>query len=328
MSLSHQRSKSILSYLSGSHRQANQTGSSSSTQQPFSERPQRNSKGVAGVRPYPTYTPRTDGHRYQHRRHKSSQSLEYRSSYRGDRRSLQPETKHQRQGSYFEDSDFDSREEKSFFSRAASLVDDRRHSQTSKAEKSTTHIQSPVELPRHREATLADAKKHHIAQGRCLKHWNPDEEPILLLTAVFDTLSLGEWVLGQTERIYGEQDEMTDLATEFWFEHRALGEKVKHARSHLPKIVDPSIHQRVSESITSGSQLVNRLEEVLKRCEQRVLEVTGINEIPKLGHKSIVVFIDTFIGRNPTQQDAFRGLINSIKKWNTWFDAECLRLLA
>ncbi|KAG8159097.1 hypothetical protein KVR01_010758 [Diaporthe batatas] len=303
MSLSPERSKSLLSYLSGAHRQPNQKASLSSTRQPFSERPQRNSTGVTDVRSYPTYTPRTDEHRYQHRRHKSSRSLDYRSSYRGDQLPHQPESKHQRQ-------------------------DDRRHSHTSQAGKSTIYLQSPLESPGRREPTLADARKHHIAPGRCLKHWDPDKEPILLLTSVFDTFSLGKWALGQTARIYGEQDEMTDLATEFWLEHRDLGTNIKHAKSHLPQITDPGTHERVSQSITSGGQLVNQLGEVLKRCEQRVLEVTGINEIPKLGHKSVVVFIDTFIGRNPAQQTAFRNLIRSMRTWNNQFDAECLKLMA
>lgn len=121
---------------------------------------------------------------------------------------------------------------------------------------------------------------------------------------------------------------MTDLATEFWFAHSDLGERIKHAKSHLPQIVDPYIYKQVHQSITSGSQLVNKLEQVLKRCEQLVLEVTGISEIPKLGHKSVVVFIDTFVGCNPAQQKAFCDLTSSIRKWNNRFDDECVKHLA
>lgn len=190
ISRSPNHSKSILSYLSGTYRQPNQTASSSSIQQSLSKRPQ--SKGAAGVRPYPTYTPRINEHRCQHRRHKSSRFLECPSSYRGDQLSQKPESKHQHQGSYFENPDSDVHREKSFFSRAASSVDDRCHSHTSQAEKSTVYPESPFESPKHQEATLADANKHHIAPGRCLKHWDPDKEPILLLTSVFDTASLGK----------------------------------------------------------------------------------------------------------------------------------------
>ncbi|KAG6362327.1 hypothetical protein INS49_010557 [Diaporthe citri] len=168
---------------------------------------------------------------------------------------------------------------------------------------------------------------HHIAPGRCLKHWDPDGEPILLLTSVFDANSLGKWVLDQTARIYGEHDEMTELAGDFWFEHIKLGGKIKHAKSRLPDIADSSVRQRVKEFITSGDKLVNELGEILKKCEQRVLEVTGINEIPKLGHKSVVVFIDTFIGRTPAQRDAFDDLTRSIREWNNSFDTGCANLL-
>jgi hypothetical protein len=275
----------------------------------------------------PTYASRRADESKGHRRHKSSRSLDHRSSYRSDHQSHRPGSNHERQGSYFEDSESDSHKETSFFSRAASFVDDRRHSHAGQAEKGTIDPEPPLESPWHREATLADVKKHYIAPGRCLKHWDPDEEPILLLTSVFDAFSLGKWALDQTARIYGEHDEMTDLAAEFWFEHIKLGGKIKHAKGRLPQIADPDVRRRVKEFITFGDKLVHKLGEILKRCEQRVLEVTGMNEIPKLGHKSVVVFIDTFIGRNPAQRDAFYDLTHSIREWNIWFDTGCAKLL-
>lgn len=329
MSSSPKRSKSILSYLAGGHPRPARTASSSSKPGHHSDKSQSKSRTSIDEKSRPTYTSkktRADESKGHHR-HKSSRSVDHRSSYKGDRKSYQPDPKPQREGSYFEDSDSESPKEKSFFSHVASFVDDRRYSHTSQAEQSPTDPESPLELPWHREPTVADAKKHYIAPGRCLKHWDPDEEPILLLTSVFDANSLGKWVLDQTARIYGEHDEMTELAADFWFEHIKLGGKIKHARSRLPNITDSSALQRVKEFITSGNKLVNELEEILKKCEQRVLEVTGITEIPKLGHKSVVVFIDTFIGRSPAQRDAFDDLTQSIREWNHWFDTECALLL-
>lgn len=328
MSLSPKCSKSILSYLAGGHPRPTRTASSSSKRGHHSKSQSKSGTPV-DESSYPTYTSkktRADESK-GHRRHKSSRSVDHRLSYRSDRKSYQPGPKHERQGSYFEDSDSESPKEKSFFSHVASFVDDRRYSHTSQTEQSPTDTESPLEPPWHREPTVADAKKHHIAPGRCLKHWNPDEEPILLLTSVFDANSLGKWVLDQTARIYGEQDEMTELAADFWFEHIKLGGKIKHAKGRLPQIADSSVCQRVKESIASGDKLVNELGEILKKCEERVLEVTGITEIPKLGHKSVVVFIDTFIGRNPAQRDAFDDLTRSIREWNDCFDTDCVNLL-
>ncbi|KAK7709637.1 hypothetical protein SLS63_013152 [Diaporthe eres] len=328
MSLSPRRSKSILSYLAGGHPRPTRT-SSSSSKRDHSDKSQSKSGTPIDEKSHPTYSSkktRSDESK-GHRRHKSSRSVDHRSSYKGERKSYQPEPEYQRQGSYFEDSDSESPKEKSFFSHVASFVDDRRYSHTSQTAQSPTDTESPLEPLWHREPTVADAERHHIAPGRCLKHWDPDEEPILLLSSVFDASSLGKWVLDQTARIYGEHDEMTELAADFWFEHIKLGGKIKHAKSRLPDIMDASARQLVKELIASGDKLVNELGEILKKCEQRVLKVTGISEIPKLGHKSVVVFIDTFIGRTPAQRDAFDDFTRSIRVWNKWFDTDCANLL-
>lgn len=328
MSLSPTRSRSILNYFAGGHSRHTRTASSSSKQGLQRDRSQSKNGTPVEEKPYPTYTSKKtkSDESKDHRRHKSNRSLDHRLSHRSDK-SHQSQKKHRRQGSYFEDSDSELNTEKSFFSRAASFVDDRRRSHTSQAAQTPTEPESPFELPWHREPTVADAKKHHIAPGRCLKHWDPDEEPILLLASIFDANSLGKWVVDQTARIYGEHDEMTDLAADFWFEHIKLGGQLKHAKSRLPQIVDAGKRQRVKEFITLGDKLVDKLGEILKKCEQRVLAVTGISEIPKLGDKNVVVFIDTFIGRNPAQRDAFHDLTGSVREWNDWFDTDCSNLL-
>lgn len=328
MSLSPRRSKSILRYLAVAQRSPSRTALASSKRQSLRETSQSKREATSDVDSYLTYMPKRVDDSKGHRRHKSSRSLDCRPTYQSDYQPHQSESKHQRQGSYIEDSESESSRESSFFSRAASFVDNRRHWHKYQAEKGTIDPESQIQSRRHREPTLTDAKEHNIAPGRCLKHWDPDEEPILLLTSVFDANSLGKWVLKQTTRIYGEHDEMTDLAAEFWFEHIKLGGKIKHAKGCLPQIADPSVRKWVKEFITFGDKLVNELGEILKKCEQRLLEVTGTNEIPKLGHKSVVVFVDTFIGRNPAQRDAFYDLTRSIKEWNTWFDTDCAKLLS
>lgn len=329
MNLSPTRSKSILTYLAGGRSRPTQPTSSASKRQQHGDKSQSTNGTPVDERPHLTYTSKktkSDDSK-GHRRHKSSRSIDHRLSYKSDRKSYQAESKHERQGSYFEDSDSDAHKEKSFFLLAASFVDDRRQSHTSQAAQSTIDPESPLEAPPHREPTIADANKHHIAPGRCLKYWDPDEEPILLLNSVFDASSLGKWALDQTAHIYGEHDEMTDLAAEFWFEHIKLGGKIKHAKGRLPQITDSEVRQRVKELTTFGDKLVDKVEKMLKKCEQRVAEVTGMNEMPKLGDKGAVVFIDTFIGRSPAQRDAFYELTRSMREWNNRFDTECESLL-
>lgn len=323
MSISPGRSKSILSYLAGS--KPTRTPSSSKRQN-SSDKSQSKSRTAVEDRHQATNSSRST--RPSHHRHESSRSEDIRRSSRGDQKSHQAKAQQQRQESCFEDdSDDDQGEEKSFFSRAVSYVEDRRFSYTSEDGQSSLDEQTSPTTPRHREPSIADANKYNILPGRCLQHWDPDEEPIMLLTSVFDSNSLGKWVLRQTARIYGEHDEMADLAAEFWFEHIKLGGKIKQAKERLTKITDSSVRDRVKEFILFGDRLVNELGQRLKNCEQRVLEVTGIGEIPKLGHKSVVVFIDSFLGRNPAQGEVFHGLTHRIRKWNIRFDTSCASLL-
>ncbi|KAL1855671.1 hypothetical protein Daus18300_011052 [Diaporthe australafricana] len=323
MSLSPRRSKSILSYLAGG--KPTRTPSSSKRQTP-SDKPQSKNSHAAEDRHQATNSSRSNSK--SHQRHKSSRSEDLGRSFRGDPNSHQAEPQHQRQGSCFEDdSDDNQGKEKSFFSRAVSYVEDRRLSYTSENGENPVDEQKSPTTPRHREPTIADANKHHILPGRCLRHWDPDEAPIMLLTSVLDSNSLGKWLLDQTARIYGEYDDMSDLAAEFWFEHIKLGGKLKQAKERLPKITDSSVRHRVEEFILFGDRLVNELDQRLKKCEQRVLEVTGISEMPKLGHRSVVVFIDSFLGRNPAQREACHDLTRSIREWNIWFDTSCASLL-
>lgn len=49
-----------------------------------------------------------------------------------------------------------------------------------------------------REAPAKDAKKNGILAVYSLKHWDPEEEPILLLGSVFDAHSLGKWIYDWT----------------------------------------------------------------------------------------------------------------------------------
>ncbi|KAI3391524.1 hypothetical protein diail_7186 [Diaporthe ilicicola] len=330
MSISRERSKNILSYLAGGHSKPSRT-SSASKRQNSSEKPRSESRSSVDERHQANYASRktkTDKPK-SHHRHKTSRSVDVRPSYRDEPKSQEAGSQLQRQVSFFDDEDCngDQGKERSFFSRAVSYVDERRYSHASDDGRSSVDEQTSPPTPRTREPTLEDAKKHHIGPGRCLKHWDPEEEPILLLTSVFDANSLGKWVLDQTAHIYGEHDDMSDLAADFWFEHIKLGGKLKQAKGSLLKIADPSVRHRVKEFILFGDRLVNELDQKLKKCEERVLEVTGISEMPKLGRKTIVVFIDTFIGRSPAQREAFDDFTRSMREWNIWFDTSCASLL-
>jgi hypothetical protein len=60
------------------------------------------------------------------------------------------------------------------------------------------------------------ARKHRVPDGYSLKHWHPDEQPILLLGSVFDPNSIGLWIYDWTVFIYGPETPKSDIADELW----------------------------------------------------------------------------------------------------------------
>ena len=187
----------------------------------------------------------------------------------------------------------------------------------------------------HREASSADAVKHHIPAGYQLKNWDPEEEPILLLGSVFDVNSLGKWIYDWSVFCHGAGTPITEMAGELWLLLIKLSAKRQRAEVRAPKIRDEDSRQLVEEFLDSGDRFWHKLIALLKSCETWMLKAakstaSGAQKVGtsvKLGEESGRSFIATMFGRERTLE-ATEKLMQSIRLWNLRFDANCQEILS
>ncbi|KAF5976244.1 hypothetical protein FBULB1_7019 [Fusarium bulbicola] len=129
-----------------------------------------------------------------------------------------------------------------------------------------------------RKATEADAKRHKIPAGYSLKHWDPDEEPIILLSSVFDTNTLGKWIYDWSIYAHGPSTSISDMAGELWLLLIQLAGKLKRAEEGIGKVKSVDSRDLVEEFIEAGERLWEKLVSLLKRCEYPMLQAYKVKE--------------------------------------------------
>ncbi|KAH7200497.1 hypothetical protein DER44DRAFT_731503 [Fusarium oxysporum] len=174
-----------------------------------------------------------------------------------------------------------------------------------------------------RKATEADAKRHKIPTGYSLKHWDPDEEPILLLGSVFDAFSFGKWVYDWSVYAHGPSTPISDMAGEFWLLLIQLAGKVKRAEETVGRVRLVDSKDLVEEFIEAGERLWAKLVSLLKKCEAPMLEAYKLKERKRKNTKNAgVVFIDTLFGQDKELKRTERWMQN-MRIYNLRFDANC-----
>ncbi|KAF5585036.1 hypothetical protein FPCIR_8469 [Fusarium pseudocircinatum] len=138
----------------------------------------------------------------------------------------------------------------------------------------------PVERDRRkvRKATVADAKRYRIPTGYSLRHWHPDEEPIMLLGSVFDANSLGKWVYDWSIYAHGPSTPISDMAGEFWLLLIHLAGKMKRAEETIGAVKSVDSRDIVEVFIETGERLWDKLVSLLKRCEAPMLQAYKLKE--------------------------------------------------
>ncbi|KAL8303402.1 hypothetical protein RB600_007040 [Gaeumannomyces tritici] len=96
--------------------------------------------------------------------------------------------------------------------------------------------QEPPKQPEHRAAAEKDARKHWTPEGYSLTHWDPTEQPILLLGSVFDANSLGKWIYDWTVCKHGKGHPIAQIAGELWLLLIEFSGKIKGADEIIPSI--------------------------------------------------------------------------------------------
>ncbi|KAF5615411.1 hypothetical protein F52700_13381 [Fusarium sp. NRRL 52700] len=129
-----------------------------------------------------------------------------------------------------------------------------------------------------RKATEADAKRHKIPTDYSLKNWDPDEEPIMLLSSVFDANTLGKWIYDWSIYAHGPSTSVSDMAGELWLLLIQLSGKRKRAEETIEKVKSVDSRDLVEEFIESGERLWAKLVLLLKRCEAPMLQAYKLKE--------------------------------------------------
>ncbi|KAL8353848.1 hypothetical protein RB601_003605 [Gaeumannomyces tritici] len=111
--------------------------------------------------------------------------------------------------------------------------------------------------PEHRAAAEKDARKHWTPEGYSLTHWDPTEQPILLLGSVFDANSLGKWIYDWTVCKHGKGHPIAQIAGELWLLLIEFSGKIKGADEIIPSIRQKKVRKMVKDFINSGDRLTD-----------------------------------------------------------------------
>ncbi|KAH8892972.1 hypothetical protein GQ53DRAFT_585356, partial [Thozetella sp. PMI_491] len=174
------------------------------------------------------------------------------------------------------------------------------------------------------KATEADARKFRIPTGYSLKHWDPTEEPILLLGSVFDANSLGKWIFDWTVYHHGPSTPIADMAGELWLLFIRVFGKMKRLEAFYSRVMSRDDRELLGDFIESGERLADKLRKLLRRCEKPMLEAGRKNKM--LSSNSGIAFVEAIFGREQ-QLEMTERLMSSLRLWDLRFDANCEEIL-
>ena len=174
-----------------------------------------------------------------------------------------------------------------------------------------------------REATAKDARKHGIPAGYSLKHWDPEEEPIVLLGSVFDANSLGKWIYDWTVFCHGADTNPAVLASDLWLVLISLAGKMKRIeRNPLRSRNFETETNMLEDFLGSGERLWDRLKRLLKVCGRYMLKCFKEVGTEKMGKESGREFVEILFGREK-ELEATENLVRAMRLWIMRFDANC-----
>ncbi|KAK7889949.1 hypothetical protein LTR67_008413 [Exophiala xenobiotica] len=172
------------------------------------------------------------------------------------------------------------------------------------------------------QATEADAVGAEIPPEYSIKHWDPTEEPIILLGSVFDANSLGKWIYVWTVFHLGASTPMADMAGELWLLLIKLAGKTKRAQECVDRIRNLDKRETVEDFILRGHRMWNKFKNLIKDCEHPMLRVAKRNGAAKIGKEGAIAFLDTIFGRD-RRLETTEQIMNRIRLWTTDFDLNC-----
>ncbi|KAL1607942.1 hypothetical protein SLS60_002881 [Paraconiothyrium brasiliense] len=183
--------------------------------------------------------------------------------------------------------------------------------------------------PNKTRATEEDARRAGIPKGYSIKHWDPTEEPILLLGSVFDANSLGKWIFDWTVFHHGPATPLAEMAGELWLLLIQLAGKTKRAEETMPKIRNKENYYMVEDFLESGERLWIRLAKLLKVCEDYMWKAAMKESGEKravFGKNSGVEFVDSIFGKD-RELEKTEKLMTGMRLWSMRFDSVCEEIM-
>ena len=181
------------------------------------------------------------------------------------------------------------------------------------------HLSKPRDPLPPREATAKDARKHGIPAGYSLKHWDPEEEPIVLLRSVFDANSLGKWIYDWTVFCHGADTHPVVLAGDLWRVLISLAGKMKRIELNALRSRNFEAETMLEDFLESAEGLWNRLKRLLKVCGEHMMRRFKGARVEKMGKESGRDFVETLFGR----EEELKATVRAMRLWIMRFDANC-----
>jgi hypothetical protein len=171
-------------------------------------------------------------------------------------------------------------------------------------------------------ANEEDRKRWKIPKGYSLKNWDPTEQPILLLGSVFDASSLGKWIYDWTANVHGTPTPLAEEAGDLWLLLIQLYGKVSRMEKTVGRVRTREDKEMVEEFLAAGDRLIGKFQEILKSCEQPMLEAANKEGSSSLGSSAGVEFVQTLFGRDRKLKD-LEKFMQHVRTFNLRFDVNC-----
>ncbi|SPJ86883.1 uncharacterized protein FTOL_11908 [Fusarium torulosum] len=173
-------------------------------------------------------------------------------------------------------------------------------------------------------------KKHRVPNGYSLKHWDPNEEPILLLGSVFDANSIGKWIYDWAVFIYGPGTPASDMAGELWLLLIQLADKVKRSEETIGSIRCAERRELVEDFLKSGKRMAGKFQSLLQRCESLAVKAwkarTEKELKPRFDKKGAIEIVEAMFGVDQEFGRTEKFMMNA-SLYILRFDANCEEIL-
>lgn len=178
-----------------------------------------------------------------------------------------------------------------------------------------------------RNATPEDAAKHGIPPYYELYSWDPDEQPIVLCGAVYDSDTFGNWIRGWDVAANRPFATETKKSRELrWLMNKVSG-KLRESTTFVSQSVGAeSLEQvenkgMVEDFIESGQRLMERLQKLVRQCEKVMFDPDKKN-IGQLRENHGIAFVHAIFS-SETHSKKTVSLMKGMRLWLRRWERNC-----